>query len=55
MWRWGVERMSTLDAGFFFVEHRNVPMHVFRPAWTDDENFETFVASPFGRLPSRSS
>jgi diacylglycerol O-acyltransferase / wax synthase len=76
-----VERMSTLDAGFFFVEHRNVPMHlgslvvfegpapayrdlvelfaaklprvpryrqvvrtmpihVFRPAWTDDENFE---------------
>jgi hypothetical protein len=73
--------MSTLDAGFFFVEHRNVPMHlgslvvfegpapayrdlvelfaaklprvpryrqvvrtvpmhVFRPAWTDDENFE---------------
>jgi len=25
MWRWGVERMSTLDAGFFFVEHRNVP------------------------------
>jgi diacylglycerol O-acyltransferase / wax synthase len=81
MWRWRVERMSTLDAGFFFVEHRNVPMHlgslvvfegpapayrdlvelfaaklprvpryrqvvrtvpmhVFRPAWTDDENFE---------------
>ena len=76
-----MERMSTLDAGFFFVEHRNVPMHlgslmvfegpapaysdlvdlfvaklpqvpryrqvvrtvplhVFRPAWADDENFE---------------
>ncbi len=76
-----MERMSTLDAGFFFFEHRNVPMHlgslvlfegpapayrdlvelfaaklprvpryrqvvrtvpmhVFRPAWTDDENFE---------------
>jgi hypothetical protein len=28
MWRWRVERMSTLDAGFFFVEHRNVPMHL---------------------------
>ena len=76
-----MERMSTLDAGFFFVEHRNVPMHlgslvvfegpapaysdvvelfaaklplvpryrqvvrtvplhVFHPAWTDDESFE---------------
>ena len=76
-----MERMSTLDAGFFFVEHRNVPMHlgslmvfegpapaypdlvglfaaklpqvpryrqvvrtvplhVFHPAWADDENFE---------------
>ena len=23
-----MERMSTLDAGFFFVEHRNVPMHL---------------------------
>jgi diacylglycerol O-acyltransferase / wax synthase len=23
-----VERMSTLDAGFYFVEHRNVPMHI---------------------------
>src|ERR1022692_4948889 len=23
-----VERMSTLDAGFFFVEHENVPMHL---------------------------
>jgi diacylglycerol O-acyltransferase len=23
-----VERMSTLDAGFFFVEHENVPMHI---------------------------
>ena len=22
-----MERMSTLDAGFFFVEHKNVPMH----------------------------
>jgi WS/DGAT/MGAT family acyltransferase len=38
-----MERMSTLDAGFFFVEHRNVPMHlgslmVFEgpaPAYTD--------------------
>src|SRR5215470_1585140 len=76
-----MERMSTLDAGFFFAEHTNVPMHlgalavfegpapsyrelaglyaaklsrvpryrqvvrtaplhVFRPAWTDDEHFE---------------
>ncbi len=76
-----MERMSTLDAGFFFVEHENVPMHlgslalfegpapayddlvrlfaaklplvpryrqvvrttplhVFRPAWADDEHFE---------------
>ncbi len=76
-----MERMSTLDAGFFFAEHANVPMHlgalavfegpppsfqelarlysaklprvpryrqvvrtaplhVFRPAWTDDEDFE---------------
>jgi hypothetical protein len=76
-----MERMSTLDAGFFFVEHKNVPMHlgslmvfegpapayrdiaglfaaklplvpryrqvvrtvplhVFHPAWADDENFE---------------
>ena len=76
-----MERMSTLDAGFFFVEHKNVPMHlgslavfegpapsyrelaglyaaklplvpryrqvvrtaplqVFRPAWSDDEQFE---------------
>ena len=23
-----MERMSTLDAGFFFVEHENVPMHL---------------------------
>ena len=23
-----MERMSTLDAGFFFVEHQNVPMHL---------------------------
>jgi diacylglycerol O-acyltransferase / wax synthase len=23
-----VERMSTLDAGFYFVEHQNVPMHI---------------------------
>ena len=23
-----MERMSTLDAGFFFVEHDNVPMHI---------------------------
>jgi diacylglycerol O-acyltransferase / wax synthase len=23
-----VERMNTLDAGFFFVEHENVPMHI---------------------------
>jgi diacylglycerol O-acyltransferase / wax synthase len=76
-----VERMSTLDAGFYFVEHENVPMHIgslavfegpapsyadlaalyeaklprvpryrqvvrtmplqiFRPYWSDDEQFE---------------
>jgi diacylglycerol O-acyltransferase / wax synthase len=76
-----VERMSTLDAGFYFVEHQNVPMHIgslavfqgpapsyadltalfeaklprmpryrqvvrttplqlFRPFWSDDEQFE---------------
>ncbi len=76
-----MDRMSTLDAGFFFVEHENVPMHIgslalfegpapgydelaglfaaklplvpryrqvvrttplhiFRPAWADDEHFE---------------
>ena len=23
-----MERMSTLDTGFFFVEHENVPMHI---------------------------
>jgi hypothetical protein len=23
-----MERMSTLDAGFFFVEHKNAPMHL---------------------------
>ena len=23
-----MERMTTLDAGFFFVEHKNVPMHL---------------------------
>jgi hypothetical protein len=23
-----MERMSTLDAGFFFVEHKNAPMHI---------------------------
>jgi hypothetical protein len=23
-----MERMSTLDAGFFFVEHKNVPRHL---------------------------
>src|ERR1039457_1731479 len=23
-----MERMSTLDTGFFFVEHKNVPMHI---------------------------
>ena len=23
-----MDRMSTLDAGFFFVEHENVPMHI---------------------------
>ena len=23
-----LERMSTLDAGFYFVEHQNVPMHI---------------------------
>ncbi len=26
--RAAVERMSTLDAGFYFVEHQNVPMHI---------------------------
>jgi hypothetical protein len=76
-----MERTITLDAGFFFVEHENVPMHlgslalfegpapaygdlvrlfaaklplvpryrqvvrttplhIFRPAWADDEHFE---------------
>src|SRR6201997_994834 len=76
-----MERMSTLDAGFFFAEHPNAPMHLgalavfegpapsdqelaglyaaklsrvrryrqvvrtaplhmFHPAWTDDEHFE---------------
>jgi len=38
-----MERMSTLDAGFFFVEHDNVPMHIGslavfegpRPAYDD--------------------
>ncbi|HUB39821.1 MAG TPA: wax ester/triacylglycerol synthase family O-acyltransferase [Streptosporangiaceae bacterium] len=76
-----MERMSTLDAGFFFAEHANapmhlgalavfegaapsdqelaglyaaklsrvrryrqvvrtVPLHIFRPAWADDEHFE---------------
>ena len=76
-----MDRMSTLDAGFFFVEHENVPMHIgslalfegpapgydelaslfeaklplvpryrqvvrttplhiFRPAWADDEHVE---------------
>src|SRR5262249_40823587 len=79
--RQAMERMSTLDAGFFFVEHKNVPMHlgslmvfegpapayrdiaglfaaklplgpryrqvvrteplhVFQPAWADDEKLE---------------
>jgi diacylglycerol O-acyltransferase / wax synthase len=77
-----MERMTTLDAGFFFAEHANVPMHLgalgvfegpapshqelaglyaaklprvpryrqvvrtaplqlFRPAWIDDEHFDT--------------
>jgi WS/DGAT/MGAT family acyltransferase len=80
-WKVAMERMSTLDAGFLFVEHENVPMHlgslalfegpapayedlvrlfaaklplvpryrqvvrttplhIFRPAWADDEHFE---------------
>jgi diacylglycerol O-acyltransferase / wax synthase len=45
-----VERMNTLDAGFYFVEHHNVPMHigslaVFEgPAPTYRELFELFEA-----------
>ena len=27
-WGISVERMTTLDAGFYFVEHDNVPMHI---------------------------
>jgi diacylglycerol O-acyltransferase / wax synthase len=45
-----VERMSTLDAGFFFVEHENVPMHlgslaVFEgPAPSHDDLIGLFAA-----------
>ena len=44
-----MERMNTLDAGFYFVEHHNVPMHigslaVFEgPAPTYDELFDLFA------------
>lgn len=45
-----MERMNTLDAGFYFVEHHNVPMHigslaVFEgPAPSYDELFKLFAA-----------
>src|SRR5215475_11450119 len=45
-----MERMSTLDSGFFFVEHANVPMHlgslaVFEgPAPTYQELVDLFTA-----------
>src|SRR5258708_12354504 len=87
-----MERMSTLDAGFFFAEHANAPMHlgalavfegpapsyqqlaglyaaklsrvpryrqvvqtaplqIFRPAWVDDEPFQTPYHLPPPPLP----
>jgi diacylglycerol O-acyltransferase / wax synthase len=51
-----VERMSTLDAGFYFVEHHNVPMHIGSlavfdgPAPAYDDLFALFEAK-VPRLP----
>ncbi len=51
-----MERMSTLDAGFYFVEHQNVPMHIGSlavfdgPAPDFDDLFELFAAK-IPRLP----
>lgn len=45
-----MERMNTLDAGFYFVEHRNVPMHIGSlatfegPAPAYDALFDLFAA-----------
>ena len=48
--RAAVERLSTLDAGFYFVEHQNVPMHIGSlavfdgPAPTHDELVALYAA-----------
>jgi diacylglycerol O-acyltransferase / wax synthase len=48
-----VERMSTLDAGFYFVEHQNVPMHIGSLAVFEGPapSYEDFVALFAAKLP----
>ncbi len=48
-----MERMSTLDAGFYFVEHENVPMHIGSLAVFDGPapGYEDLLALYAARLP----
>jgi diacylglycerol O-acyltransferase / wax synthase len=48
-----VERMSTLDAGFYFVEHQNVPMHIGSLAVFEGPapSYEDIVALYAAKLP----
>ncbi len=51
-----MERMSTLDAGFFFVEHENVPMHlgalaVFEGPAPSYEELVDLYAAKLPRVP----
>jgi len=51
-----MERMSTLDAGFFFVEHANVPMHlgalaVFEGPAPSYQQLTDLYAAKLSRVP----
>jgi WS/DGAT/MGAT family acyltransferase len=49
-----VERMATLDAGFYFVEHQNVPMHIGSLAIFDGPapDYEDLLALYASKLPA---
>ncbi len=51
-----MERMSTLDAGFFYVEHDNVPMHLgslalFKGPAPSREELARLIAAKLPRVP----
>ena len=51
-----MERMSTLDAGFFYVEHGNVPMHLgslalFKGPAPSREELARLIAAKLPRVP----